>query len=320
MESTPVALKHPPFPLLEGLDPALVGETLNGLAARALAEGERLDAEGGVIYLLVSGRLGVFADAHARLALATIGPGESAGELPALEGGASAVVLTALEPTRLLEFPMPRLKALMRARPRVAVNLLEALGARLRQDRAALRAGLEHRTTFEASATVDALTGLLNRRAMNDLFERELQRAVRGGVPVSLLMIGVDHLDKVNQSVGHSVGDRTLVSLATALRHVFRPGDLMARHGGGRFAVLLAEANVEAAAEAANRLRGWIAAHPVPAARDLRLSYSVSVGVAGWTPHEDLDALIARASAALEAANAAGHNRISVAGVLPATA
>jgi len=315
MDPLPVAGPMPPFALFEGIAPSVVRDTLDTLPRRVLNEGDRLpecDPENASIYLLVSGCVGVFIDAQARLALATIGPGETAGELPALKGGTSAVVLTALEPTQVLDLPMARLHVLMQAAPRIALNLLGTLGPRLRQDRAALRSGLEHRASFEASALADSLTGLLNRRAMNDLFDREIQRAVRGGVPAALLMIGIDHLGKVNDSVGHAAGDRALVALATAMRHVFRPGDLLARYEGATFCALLSEASADAAREAAGRLRTWIAAHPVAAARDLRLSYSVSVGVAGWTPEDDLKTLAARAASALETAQREGHNRVSV--------
>jgi diguanylate cyclase (GGDEF)-like protein len=135
-------------------------------------------------------------------------------------------------------------------------------------------------------AETDLVTGLLNRRAFVAAAEREHELAARTGADLSLVLIDLDDFKSVNDREGHAAGDRLLAALAEAWHGVLRPADVLGRHGGDEFAVLLPATSEEGAERVVVRLRE---AHPMP----------WSSGVAAWTPDVTLDRALARADARL---------------------
>ena len=164
----------------------------------------------------------------------------------------------------------------------------------------------------------DALTGLLNRRAMDDLLAQEEQRARRlvgqGRTPntgqMAVLMIDVDHFKRLNDSQGHATGDRALQHLATVMASQLRDIDHLARWGGEEFLALLPATTGADALVLAERLCERVRSRPLQV-DDLRLPLTVSVGVAEWLgPHDSLDGLLGRADGALYQAKQAGRDRV----------
>jgi len=137
-------------------------------------------------------------------------------------------------------------------------------------------------------ATVDALTGVLNRRAFDSSLEAEWKRALRGGQPISLLMVDVDHFKLFNDHYGHPGGDTCLQLVAGALRGaLMRPGDLVARYGGEEFGLLLPNTAPAGAERMATRV--------LEAVKDMNLPHigsptggrlTISVGVGCHDEHE----------------------------------
>jgi diguanylate cyclase (GGDEF)-like protein/PAS domain S-box-containing protein len=160
----------------------------------------------------------------------------------------------------------------------------------------------------------DHLTGIANRRAFFEAAELEVARWHRSPRPLSLLMFDADHFKKINDAHGHPAGDRVLKHLAGLLTATFRLVDLPARVGGEEFAVLLPSADLEAAVDAANRLRQKVETTACDV-DGLPIRYTVSGGVAtmeaGMAGLEDL---MKRADHALYAAKAGGRNRIATFG------
>lgn len=112
-------------------------------------------------------------------------------------------------------------------------------------------------------ARTDSLTGLLNRRALDELGSQELARSRREGWPVSVLITDIDHFKPVNDRHGHSIGDELLSALAKRLRKTFRETDLVARWGGEEFLCVLPNTSTEAAAAAVARLRDDLKSQPI---------------------------------------------------------
>jgi diguanylate cyclase (GGDEF)-like protein len=135
-------------------------------------------------------------------------------------------------------------------------------------------------------AETDPLTGLLNRRAFVAAGEREHELAGRTGADLSLVLIDLDDFKLVNDRDGHAAGDELLAELAGAWQDALRPADLLARHGGDEFAVLLPATSEEGAVRVVGRLHE---AHPM----------TWSSGVTAWGRDETLDAALARADARL---------------------
>jgi diguanylate cyclase (GGDEF)-like protein len=167
---------------------------------------------------------------------------------------------------------------------------------------------------LQEQATVDSLTGLVNRRVFDGALEA-LTRPVAGGT--ALVLIDVDAFKSINDSHGHPVGDDVLVHLAGVLRGNIRADDaVLSRLGGDELAVLLPGTPADAAARRAEELLDTVRSTPFPLADGTMLALSISVGVAHAPQRSsDLRALYTAADAALYEAKRAGRGRVSLATV-----
>ena len=167
-------------------------------------------------------------------------------------------------------------------------------------------AGVVERTDLmsrlESLARTDSLTGLANRRALEETLVGELARADRSGQPLSVVMLDIDHFKAYNDRKGHQAGDGLLRELAAAWARELRTSDTLARFGGEEFLAVLPATDSAAASAVADRLR-----RAMPAAA------TISAGVATWETHETMVDLVARADAALYEAKRLGRDRIELA-------
>jgi diguanylate cyclase (GGDEF)-like protein len=189
--------------------------------------------------------------------------------------------------------------------------------SRLRQANERLQEGIESvralQTKLEEMAIRDPLTGLYNRRYLDDALERELQRAQRQGYPVSVLVIDIDHFKQLNDVHGHQAGDAVLTALANELHQSVRADDLACRWGGEEFVLVLPTMSIEAAAERADTLRRAIEAKTVRY-RDTDLIATISVGAAVFPDHaRGPRDLLGAADNALYRAKSDGRNCVRVA-------
>jgi diguanylate cyclase (GGDEF)-like protein/PAS domain S-box-containing protein len=155
---------------------------------------------------------------------------------------------------------------------------------------------------LENLARTDSLTGLANRRALEESLVGELARAERSGQPLSVVMLDIDHFKSYNDQHGHQAGDGLLRDLAKAWGRELRPSDLLARFGGEEFLAVLPATDRSAARKVADRMR-----QATPTAT------TSSAGVATWETHETMVDLVARADAALYQAKRLGRDRTEVA-------
>ena len=160
-------------------------------------------------------------------------------------------------------------------------------------------------------AITDPLTEIFNRRQLFELGQREFSRARRFGRPLSALMVDIDLFKDVNDTCGHAAGDQVLQELARRLQSELREVDILGRYGGEEFLIILLETDLEAAVQAAGRLR-LHAAQPMMVADGMEVEITVSVGAAAIQDStRDLAALITCADAALYDAKRAGRNRVA---------
>lgn len=156
----------------------------------------------------------------------------------------------------------------------------------------------------------DSLTGLLNRRAMEELLYAQVQRSDRGGEPFAVMMLDIDHFKRVNDHHGHAVGDLALKHVAKLLRSSLREVDSPARFGGEEFVVLMPGTALAMAQPIAERLRERLSATPLAHATT-QVSLSISIGIAQWGGSgDDLSQLLVRADTALFQAKRQGRNRV----------
>jgi diguanylate cyclase (GGDEF)-like protein len=166
--------------------------------------------------------------------------------------------------------------------------------------------------TMERLAQQDGLTGLANRRYLDEYLMQEWQRLRREEASLALILTDVDHFKHYNDSLGHLAGDDALRAVAGALRAVLRrPADLAARYGGEEFALVLPHTELEGALVVAGALREAVAALALPHPASDWPHISLSLGVAARVPQGDDPAPLLRAAdAALYRAKAGGRNRI----------
>ncbi len=159
-------------------------------------------------------------------------------------------------------------------------------------------------------AAVDPLTGAYNRRELVTMGEREAHRANRYQHPLSLLLLDIDDFTKLNDTYGAEAGDVALQAFADLCAHALRSVDIMGRWSSKEFIILLPETAIEGAVTIAERLRRQVAELAVPSDKGT-MRLTVSIGVAQYKKNDiAVDAPLARASQALQAAKRGGRNRV----------
>jgi diguanylate cyclase len=158
----------------------------------------------------------------------------------------------------------------------------------------------------------DQLTGSLNRRGLDDVFERESARADRRGTALCVALLDLDNFKRLNDNFGHQAGDAALRHLVAVVKDTLRSIDAIARSGGEEFLILLPETSAEAAAQTMTRLQRELTRHFFLHDNEKHL-ITFSAGVALRLPNEDQASLLARADRAMYQAKQSGKNRVVVA-------
>ncbi len=157
-------------------------------------------------------------------------------------------------------------------------------------------------------ATIDELTQLKNRRRFNEDLEHHVTLSIRGGMPLSLIILDVDRFKQYNDTFGHPAGDEVLRGVSASLRACVREHDLVARFGGEEFVVLLPSTDADTALVVAERIRAAIAARTWPFGT---VSASLGVATAHSERAESLASLVDQADQALYRAKRAGRDRVA---------
>ena len=254
-------------------------------------------------FVLLRGKLTVHLAADAP-PIATLERGECVGEMSFFGSHVASALVICAEPSRMLAIDEAVFWDLINASHEIAINLLYILSRRVRSGNTTIG-------EREERATVDALTGLRNRRWLDEAFARELARADVAGRPLCLAMADVDRFKKFNDTHGHRAGDEVLKVVARMLRESSRPNDLVARYGGEEFTVLFPETVLDDALAACERLRRAVGGAEVSHDGGALPRVSASFGLAQREPGETLAALVARADAALYRAKQQGRDRVS---------
>lgn len=317
--------------LLQGVSPAAIQSWLTDAPVRWLRRGEiliHLGVAHNTLFILLSGELSVWLDAPvpaanaslqraasacARKQIARILPGETAGEqslISLVDGQLPIAWAIAHEDCGVLAVPSAMFWQSMQAEPKIALNLLRVLSARVHKANAGFSEAMAQQQRLTQDAETDVLTGLYNRRWMDRYYPPALQCQQAASRSASILMIDIDHFKRVNDEHGHAVGDQVLFQTARRIEFALRPGDLCARYGGEEFCVLLPAVDLPLATGIADRICASVARQPFALNSGAILPVSVSIGVACWDQQEPLDALLRAADGALYQAKRQGRNRV----------
>jgi diguanylate cyclase len=190
-----------------------------------------------------------------------------------------------------------------------AMSQLESLLDAQRAELDMLRRELEQ---VREQVFTDALTGLKNRRAFEDLLPKAVLGARRTGAPLSLVLIDIDHFKQVNDRFGHVTGDRVLQGIANAVQNLARETDVASRYGGEEFAIIMPGTTIEDATVLAEQLRVTVSKARVRRTDNEETigKITISAGTASLRPGQEALSLVADADKALYAAKFAGRDRV----------
>jgi diguanylate cyclase (GGDEF)-like protein len=293
--------------LFRGVPTALVEPYLARCERRTIGAGEILLDPGrhnDCVYFVLAGVLTVHLAGAEERAVARVEPGGCVGEISVVDRKPPSAYVVAAEDSQLLVMSEQVLWHLVEASSEVARNLLYLVCSRLRNQSLAM-------VGIERQASRDPLTGVLNRRGFERVFNRLREEHAQAGQPVCLVLLDVDHFKSVNDRYGHVVSDGVLRGMVRTIEEHARASDSLARLGGDEFALLLARTPLERGLETAERIRRRVseAALATDGPRE-GPAVTISLGVAMLAPEDSLESLLARADEALYRAKRDGRNRV----------
>lgn len=297
--------------LLEGEEHSLIEWIIDSCSITSIKEGDVLLKIGELntrLYIVLKGRLRVELGIDDMPALDFIEVLDCVGELSVLEGRKTSASILADQDSILLAIEEADLWSLINRSHVIARNLLKILCSRVRNEHNVITRHYELQRSFERQSKLDALTGLYNRRWLDDALERWTSR----DQVLCILLLDIDHFKKYNDTHGHLAGDSALHTVACTMVDNLRPSDLAARYGGEEFVAILPEAGIAEAVTVANRVCHAIRVQKIIMHDTQRLpSVTVSIGVAELKPGQDKNNLLAAADDALYRSKNAGRDRVS---------
>lgn len=220
--------------------------------------------------------------------------------------------------TEIVSSYLPDADGVVRTILGITRNVSERKAAELalRETNRQLHARIEEigrlQVALQELAVRDSLTGLYNRRYLDETLEREVSRARREGVPLSLVMLDIDYFKRINDTYGHQVGDEALRMLASTLLADVRAEDVVCRYGGEEFLILLPSMPLESAVTRAEAWRAAVERLSMTLG-EFQIAFSISLGVAAYPEHgKTPDDLTRCVDLALYRAKHEGRNRVSV--------
>lgn len=265
------------------------------------------------LFLILDGACTVHVGSRESDPVAKVERGENVGELSLIDQSPRSAYVVAQGPCRVLAVGPEAFWGLVHSSHEVTVNLLALMARRLRGNNDAVNQSRKLQAEYKRHATVDGLTGLFNRRRLDEVLCRYISRAEFEGTPVSVVMTDVDHFKQFNDTYGHAAGDLVLFEVAKVLRERCRPSDFVARYGGEEFTVVLPGATAPDAWIVAERLRCAVESLELAAGEHPLPRVTISLGIAEARIGEADAAVLRRADQALYDAKESGRNRSRIA-------
>lgn len=289
-------------------------ELLFGAQERRLAAGEVLLVGGepnDTMYILTEGKLEVHLTSIDDDPIAFIAVGETVGELSLLDGSVASASVVASSESTVLAVSEDQFWELVDGSHAFAVELLVKLAQRLRTNNSTVSQNVLRRRMYERAAMFDGLTGIHNRRWLDDTLHRMVARAREHGGSLCVALIDIDHFKQFNDTYGHDAGDFVLAAVAGSLAANLRPTDLVARFGGEEFVIIFPETPLAAAASVSDRLRQAVSEREfvMPGGRALP-RVTISIGVAQLASDQTVPSILKAADTAMYRAKRSGRNRV----------
>lgn len=261
------------------------------------------------LLILLDGMFEVKMEAKGGIFTDTIGPGHCAGEMSIFDSVKPSAYVFAKEKSRILVIEPEMALAMINASHDLCLNFLHMLSQRLRNNNRVVCEEEYHIRCIEENAKVDSLTGLHNRRWLEEMYTREINRSNAGNFRLSAVMMDIDHFKNVNDTYGHLAGDQVLIAVAKAITDSLRPSDMPVRYGGEEFSVFLPGTSTENARIIAERLRQAVERLQITLPNGQVIPTTISLGFTERQDGDTVRSIIERADQALYNAKQNGRNR-----------
>ncbi|NJN46709.1 MAG: GGDEF domain-containing protein [Candidatus Competibacteraceae bacterium] len=301
--------------LFHNVDKALIADCVRLGGQRFLQKGNILldpEHKNDCLFVVFSGCFGVYLSPTDDRCLVELSAGECVGEVSVLDQINPSAYVIAESQSQVLALSSELLWSMLAQSLALTRNLLCILTSRIRQNNAQIN-------NFKKNANIDTLTGLYNRRWLEEVFKREQRRISNdSSLTLCLIMIDVDHFKRFNDRYGHLAGDKVLERVAATLRSCIRPRDVVVRFGGEEFVVMLPNTLLEAAVFIAERIAKRIRYTQMKFdSTNAPVSITVSAGVAKMLPVDSLNELVNRADSALYEAKRNGRDQVCYSPTVP---
>ncbi len=264
-------------------------------------------------FYILEGQVQVHIGDTERQPIAILEAGQIVGEMSVIDKLAPSATVRTTTPCTVIAIDGAAFRSLIDSSSVLARNLLKLLARRLRRDNQMVGQSIAQQAQSERAARADALTGLHNRRWLNERFAQTVIQSRTGNLGLSVLMLDIDRFKRFNDTHGHLAGDRALITVANVINTQIRTGDHAARFGGEEFLIILPNTDAAEAHRIARRLRRTIHCTPIENHDGVELpSVTASIGLAEWNGEETWEALVARADQALYRAKRRGRNRVAI--------
>jgi len=302
--------------LFVGFDTALLLHFMQACALYGLDEQEVLlnpNAATAHMYVLIQGALQIHLETQDGEAVALIGPGESVGELSMIDNARPSARVIAAQTGVVLEISQTQFWHLVDQSTLFRRNLLRLLTKRLRGNNHTLKHRIDLSQEYKVTAYTDALTGLNNRRFLNEILPKQIKtHDTQTGKNLALVMIDIDFFKKFNDQHGHQAGDAVLKQVAQCLQSGTRPDDFVARFGGEEFCLILPHTTEQDAIFICERMRSLVEQTTfLNHTGDKLPKVTISLGLALQTPTlNNPQTLLESADKALYQAKKNGRNQV----------
>lgn len=262
------------------------------------------------VYFLIRGRLSIHLEKPESPPIRIVYPGETVGELSMIASSKTSAYVLSINQSEVVAIDHDLLWTFMDQATVIAKNLLLIFSGWIVSNNHIATHQLKTLENLQGLACTDGLTGIHNRRAFDETSLRHLDRALRTGHPLTLVIMDVDHFKRYNDTYGHQAGDHALMALASIIKLFIRPADFAARYGGEEFVVLLPETPADIALKVAERLRlavmeGKILSNQGDPLPGITISLGLATSRAGVT----LASMLEEADQNLYRAKAGGRNQ-----------
>jgi diguanylate cyclase (GGDEF)-like protein len=263
------------------------------------------------VYLILSGAFNVHLTPDNTESFTVLEPGQSIGEISVIDHQPASAYVSAAEDSRILIIDEEVMWSLIGSSHAISNNLLVVLSQRLRHGNSVINKIKGLLKEYEHNATVDALTSLYNRRWLDNMLIRVMQRCHKNKEVLSAMMIDIDSFKNYNDKHGHLAGDIALRTVSQTIIQYLRPEDLVTRYGGEELFAILPGMDIKATVTVAERLREAIKQTKIMNKDDQPLpSVTISIGVAEMTNYDDPHKLIEDADKAMYKAKHTGRDKV----------